>query len=131
MLVLAVRLQVFGQLLNPIRQQGDLHLRRSGILFVTRVFLNNRIFFVFCKCHVLSSLSPGAPDKGAPVEINLMSSIAEPKISANAQGRGSVRFAAFWWCSQIDGELKHRVYEKPDLSNIDQPIRGEYRNLCR
>ena len=36
-LILRVRLQMLRQRLNPLRQQGDLHLRRASIALVTRV----------------------------------------------------------------------------------------------
>ena len=88
MLILRLRLQVLRQLLNPLRQQGNLHLRRASIALVTRVSLNNRIFFVFCKspCPIIPSMSPNAPDNWRVGRINLFLIIADGVCTANAEG---------------------------------------------
>jgi hypothetical protein len=44
MMILHVRFEVLGELLDPSRQQGDLHFNRAGVLLVSSVLLDNLRF---------------------------------------------------------------------------------------
>ena len=43
--ILAMGLQVFGEMRDPSREQGDLHLARTGILLVRSIFFYYSFFF--------------------------------------------------------------------------------------
>lgn len=50
-MVFCVSLAVSGKVVDPFRQQGDLHITRAGILFFLLKFLDNFSFFLFGQRH--------------------------------------------------------------------------------
>src|SRR5437762_706838 len=48
-MILRVRLEVLGQVSNTVRQEGDLHLRRAGIISM-RAVLRNQIRLLLLGC---------------------------------------------------------------------------------
>lgn len=45
--IFLVRLQMLGQLIDALREDGDLHLRRTGILIVDSGFLDDLLLSRF------------------------------------------------------------------------------------
>src|SRR5688572_501555 len=58
--VLLVDLEMFGQLVDPLGEQGDLDARRTGIRIVGLVIANYFFFYFFYCCHKnrLKTVSP-------------------------------------------------------------------------
>src|ERR1041384_2336602 len=56
MVVLDVRLEMFGQAVDPFGEDRDLHFRRTGIVFLDRVFFDERLLALRAQRHRLSFL---------------------------------------------------------------------------
>ena len=54
MMVLAVNLKVFGQLVDALGQKRHLHFRRTGVSVVNFDFLYNSLLFVLCKHYLIN-----------------------------------------------------------------------------
>jgi len=51
MMILLVRLEMLGQMIDPGAQQGNLHLRRAGVIGVVCVLGDNFLLLFRLRCH--------------------------------------------------------------------------------
>ena len=51
--VFFVHLEVLGELIDALREQCDLHLRRPAVVVVRFVITYDLFFYFFCCCHVV------------------------------------------------------------------------------
>ena len=64
-MVLLVHLQVLGQVVDPLGEDGDLDLGRTGVPLMRRIFLDNRGFFFRQHGFHLFEIFSDHPERGS------------------------------------------------------------------